>query len=81
MGVFIRIVGILGMIPGVTIAAFGFASIGTDRFVLLSCGISLCLSGIMMICLGIIIEHVYGMRKAHERILELLEERYKTVGD
>ncbi|MCL7998220.1 hypothetical protein M8994_08205 [Brucella sp. 21LCYQ03] len=78
MGIFVRIVGILALIAGVTIAAFGAATTGTDSLVLLSCGVSLCLSGLVMICLGIIIEHVYGMRKTHERLLKLMEDRYKT---
>lgn len=78
MGLFIKIIGILALIPGLTIAVFGIATIGSDRLVLLSCGISLCLSGMMIICLGLIIEHIHDMKETHQRLLKLLEERYST---
>lgn len=74
MGIFIKIIGILALIPGLTIAAFGIATTGTDRLMLLSCGISLCLSGLVLICLGMVIEHLYDMKKTHERLIKLLEE-------
>ncbi|MCL8000206.1 hypothetical protein M8994_18405 [Brucella sp. 21LCYQ03] len=75
MGIFIKIIGILALIPGLTIAVFGIATTGTDRLVLLSCGISLCLSGLVLICLGMVIEHLYDMKKTHERLIKLLDER------
>jgi len=68
MGLFIKIIGILALIPGLTIAVFGIATTGTDRLVLLSCGISLCLS-------GLVLEHLFDMKKTHERLLKLLDER------
>lgn len=78
MGLFLKIIGILAMIPGLTIAVFGIATTGTDRLVLLSCGISLCLSGMVIICLGLVIEHLHDMKKTHKRLLKLLDERYQT---
>ncbi|MDR6434602.1 hypothetical protein [Brucella pseudogrignonensis] len=78
MGIIVKIIGILSLIPGATIAAFGIATSGTDRLVLLSCGVSLCLTGIIMICLGVLIEHIHDMRENHERLLKLLEGRYKV---
>lgn len=78
MGLFIKIIGILALIPGLTIAVFGIATTGTDRLVLLSCGISLCLSGMVIICLGLIIEHIHDMREANERLVKLLDKRYST---
>ncbi|MEN5277462.1 hypothetical protein ABE527_10970 [Brucella sp. TWI432] len=74
MGLFIKIIGILALIPGLTIAVFGVGETGNDRLVLLSCGISLCLSGVVLICLGLVVEHLYDMKKTHERLIKLLEE-------
>lgn len=75
MGIFAQIIGTLGMFAGVVVAAFGFTMVGTGGFLLLPYGIGLFVSGMLIVCLGLIVEHVHGMRKAQERTLELLEGR------
>ncbi len=78
MGIFAQIIGTLGMFAGVVVAGFGFTMVGTGGFLLLPYGIGLFVSGMLIVCLGLIVEHVHGMRKAQERTLELLEGRIRT---
>lgn len=77
MGIFAQIVGTLGMFAGVVAAAYGFTLVGTAGFLFMPYGIGLFVSGMLIVCLGLIVEHVHGMRKAQERTLELLEGRIR----
>ncbi|MBV2144400.1 hypothetical protein KUG47_12940 [Falsochrobactrum sp. TDYN1] len=73
MGIFAQIIGTLGMFAGVVAAAFGFTMVGTGGFLLLPYGIGLFVSGMLIVCLGLIVEHVHGLRKAAERQIEIFE--------
>lgn len=73
MGIFAQIIGTLGMFAGVVVAALGFTLTGTSGFLLLPYGVGLFVSGMLIVCLGLIVEHVHGMRKAQERTLEIFQ--------
>lgn len=76
MGLFAQIIGTLGMFAGVIAAAFGFTLVGSAGFFLLPYGIGLFVAGMLIVCLGLIVEHIYGLRKAQEKQLELLQSLY-----
>ncbi|WP_146200185.1 hypothetical protein [Ochrobactrum soli] len=73
MGIFAQIIGTLGMFAGVVAAALGFTLTGSSGFLLLPYGVGLFISGMLIVCLGLIVEHVHGMRKAQERTLEIFQ--------
>ncbi|MCO7728783.1 hypothetical protein NJB93_19575 [Brucella intermedia] len=73
MAIFAQIIGTLGMFAGVVAAALGFTLTGSSGFLLLPYGVGLFISGMLIVCLGLLVEHVHGMRKAQERTLELLQ--------
>ncbi|QGA56867.1 hypothetical protein [Brucella sp. 2280] len=77
MGLFAQIIETLGMFAGVVAAVLGFTLTGSSGFLLLPYGVGLFVSGMLIVCLGLIVEHVHGMRKAQERTLELLEGRIR----
>lgn len=57
-------------------AAYGLMA-ATSDLLLVPYGIGVFVFGMMIVCLGLIVEHVLGMRKAQEGTLELLEGRYR----
>ncbi|SPL63438.1 hypothetical protein OHAE_3370 [Ochrobactrum soli] len=61
------------MFAGVVAAALGFTLTGSSGFLLLPYGVGLFISGMLIVCLGLIVEHVHGMRKAQERTLEIFQ--------
>lgn len=75
MGIAVQIIGTLAMFAGFVVGVFGFTQVGLGGFLFLPYGIGIFITGMTFVCLGLLVEHVHGLRKAQERTNAILLER------
>ncbi len=74
MGIFAQILGTLTMFAGVMIGGVGFMITHGGGLVTLPYGAAIFISGVLMVCLGLIVDHLRWIRITQEKQLELLAE-------